>query len=668
METGGDQLSHAQLAALINGTPDDYDIEARRNVDEAARARLRRATLYGSGARAKVPKVKQASKAEKSPFTVMEGYALPVASTALESAVPPGAHMDQFRLVTNPTMMSMNDPDRVFLNSSTMKDGLVVVPGGQPPWYFGNQNKTKPPDSNFATMAASRYGFKGAQAIRQRHVEPYERPTNTRHENTPKFLTGGENHDEWVPPILHAKFNTINGMESPKLWPENTEYPSGYAKKNARPVTSSRYSRETTVVMDQAPPTSFATSNILNRSVERQMLSDYTTMEKDRTYLSLPMTAQQQFHANWDDRLQRDATKTLKVTMNRETPAYEAHTLSDPTDVMRYSGTTAMIVNSQSSEEVKFRARMERSKSTIPYDLRWKKLIVLFRAIKQRLKRDITMEELIFEIASRIRADSTRLGAATIVNRSNFVNILASVPALEGFDTTLFSAIYGVFDPLKKNSIRYVEVIKSLALLDNFEYSTEEKLAVLWDINMTYGQDMSPFDMALTILTTVCGCDADSAVINKLFTTLFKPACYRTSIANEKIPGMASSDADDLEKGMEGDASSTASPIVKQDQVMSALPAYNIINDFLNQRTFVTVVKSCPPLFKKFEECLDARLQACYGKETVRPKAGGEEGASSAGSDFTWILKKKKKIGSKAPTIARRPTIKKDDVASMLQD
>ena len=659
--------TNAKLAILINGPNDEDDAEAKRNIDDAARARLRRATLYGSGARAKVPKVKQASKQEKSPFTVMEGYALPEASTALDSAVPPGAHMDQFRLVTNPTMMSQNDPDRVFLNSSTMKDGLIVVPGGQPPWYFGNQNKTKPPDSNFATMAASRYGFKGAQAIRQRHVEPYERPTNTRHENTPKFLMGGENHDEWVPPILHAKFNTINGMESPKLWPENTEYPSGYAKKNVRPVTSSRYSRETTVVLDQAPTTSFATSNILNRGVERQMLSDYTTMEKDRTYLSLPMTAQQQFHANWDSRLQRDATKTLKVTMNRETPAYEAHTLSDATDVMRYSGTTAMIVNSQSSEEVKFRARMERNKSTIPYDLRWKKVVALFRAIKQRLKRDISMEEVTFEIANRIHANSTRLGAATIVNRSNFVNILASVPALDGFDTKLFSAIFGVFDPLKKNSVRFVEVIKSLALLDNFEYSTEEKLAALWDINMTYGQDMSPFDMALTILTTACGCDADSNEINALFLSLFKPACYRISIASEKIPGIASSDVDDLENMGGGDCS--ASPIVKSDQVMSALPAYNIINDFLNQRTFVNVVKSCSPLFKKFEECLDARLQSCYGKETVRPKGGEEEASASSGSDFSWILKKKKvKIGSKAPTIARRPTIKKDDVAAMLQD
>ena len=255
-----------KLAILINGPSDENDEHEKRRIDEAAYARLRRATLYGSGARAKVPKVKQKSKQEVSPFTVNEGYALPQARTSLDSAVPPGAHMDQFRLVTNPTQKSLNDPDRVFLDSSTMKDGLVIVPGGQPPWYYGNNNKTKPPDSNFATMAASRYGFKGAQSIRQRHVEPYEKPSNTRHEHTPKFLSGGVDYDEWVPQILHTKFNTINGLESPKLWPENTEYPSGYKKK--RPPTSSRYCRETTAVRDDRPSTSQHMSNILNRNKE----------------------------------------------------------------------------------------------------------------------------------------------------------------------------------------------------------------------------------------------------------------------------------------------------------------------------------------------------------------------------------------------------------------
>ena len=136
-------------------------------------------SLWVRCGRAKVPKVRRKKQEEKSPFTVMEPFEMP-GQVALTSAVPPGAHYDQFRQVTNPTALARNDPDRTFIDSTSMKEGLVIVPGGQPPWYFGYQNKTLPPDSNFATMAASRYGFQGAKHIRQRHTEPYERPSNTR--------------------------------------------------------------------------------------------------------------------------------------------------------------------------------------------------------------------------------------------------------------------------------------------------------------------------------------------------------------------------------------------------------------------------------------------------------------------------------------------------------
>jgi hypothetical protein len=44
--------------------------------------------------------------------------------------------------------------------------------------------------------------------------------------------------------------------------------------------------------------------------------------------------------------------------MKREIPVYEAHTLMDPSDLLKYSGTTAMIVHTQTTDELKFRLRM----------------------------------------------------------------------------------------------------------------------------------------------------------------------------------------------------------------------------------------------------------------------------------------------------------------------
>jgi hypothetical protein len=64
---------------------------------------------------------------------------------------------------------------------------------------------------------------------------------------------------------------------------------------------------------------------------------------------------------------------------------YIAHTLMDPTDTMRYSGTTALIVHSQSTEDLKFKILMERMKSSIPYQLRWRQMIIQQRNIKNRL-------------------------------------------------------------------------------------------------------------------------------------------------------------------------------------------------------------------------------------------------------------------------------------------
>lgn len=668
--------------------PDSDELEERARIYRAAQLKLRKATLYCSGARAKVPKVKTRTFDETSPFLLPDSHELPE-MVKLASAVPPGAHMDQFRMVTNPTEIAINDPDRTFINSTSMKEGLILVPGGQPPWYFGNQNKTKPADANYATMAASRYGFKGAQSIRQRHTEPYERPSNTRTIHTPHWLTAEEDvADEWVPPILNATFNTINGYESPKLWPENTMYPHGYPLK--RVPTSHKYRRETTIALhdDDRPRTSSRLSNIFNRSAEKTLLNTYAEMERNHSHKSLPMEMQDQFARNWNEKVDIEANDTLRVTMNRSVPAYEQHTLKDPTDVIKYSGTTAFIVNTQSSEEVKFRNRLERSKEIIPYALRWKKIIVLFKGLRQKMRRDQDMSSIFLEMGIRMRQVASDLGASTILKRVDFMKAIDKVQALEGFDMKLFNAVYGAFDPLKKNIVRFVEILKSMVVLDNFEDSTEEKLMTLWDLNMEFGQDMSPFDIALTCLCNVCGSDQDHKDINELFRTQFKPTCYRLSITTSKIPGISTKK--DIPDNF-GDNSPTAetkdnngeqtpvekkkrrrrrgekepekepekeegSPILKSDQVMSALPAFNIIDNYLNRNTLIDALKACPDLYKKFDSLIDERLSQCYGSTRVKSQSKNETGggATTEGRDFSWLIKKKKIKVGKGQTIARR--------------
>lgn len=62
---------------------------------------------------------------------------------------------------------------------------------------------------------------------------------------------------------------------------------------------------------------------------------------------------------SWNDKVDKLANSTLRINLKEtEKTAYEAHTLMDPSDLMRYSGTTAMIVHTQSTDELKFRLRM----------------------------------------------------------------------------------------------------------------------------------------------------------------------------------------------------------------------------------------------------------------------------------------------------------------------
>ena len=120
--------------------------------ERRAKIRLRKTSLYGAGAKAKIPKVKREIKFNLSPFEVPKINEFHGGSALLQSTAAPTAHSDQYRLVTNNTSASRADPDRIFYTTSSVTEGIVVVE--QPPWYFGNNNKVNPPENNLTTAAS----------------------------------------------------------------------------------------------------------------------------------------------------------------------------------------------------------------------------------------------------------------------------------------------------------------------------------------------------------------------------------------------------------------------------------------------------------------------------------------------------------------------------------
>lgn len=618
----GKQTTNEKLLNIINGKAGDEDDEAYfKQQQDKARNSLRKCVLYGCGARAKIPKVRTRSKRKMSPFQLPATIQDQPDKTKIGSAVPPGAHQDMGKMVQFNTTKSKNDPYRVFMTSSSMDPSIIPI--NQPPWYFGDNNKTKPPDASMIS-AAARYGFRGSKDILQFHTNPYEPPDNTRTQFTPKFLKEGDIINEWVPPILATKHQTINNLESPKLWPQNTEFVTGSRLKQS--PTSANYRKETTVVepLVNRPQTSASLTSLLDKTMtERSTLQDYTKMEMTRMFQSLPMLEQSKFSSTWSSKVEKSANDVLRHTLSREIHPYEPHSLVDDTDVLKYSGSTAIVVRSQSNDECKFRLRLESNFQTLPYESRWKQIEFQFRGITSRLKKEQVMQKAIEEIGSTLRVDATLQGSPTTMRRADFVASLQKMSLFSAFTYKQLILLYNAFDSKGKNAFRFIEYVLLLALLDHPEYSVLEKLNYLWNIYSTYGADLTPMNMALEILCCAASSDSDRIEIEKLFKNEFRGCCYRMSILGSPTKLAMASDFSDMMadiassgKQLQASGSLQVSQTASTFKTDLTVPSqYNISDHFLDRIAFIDVMRRCPKILGLFESQMINRITHLYGQD-----------------------------------------------------
>lgn len=636
------------------------DAEDEENIVEKeikAKVRLRRSSLYGGGARTHIPKVKKTHVlGGESPNIIgnqdVRLDTLPKVKHFDHSA-PPGAHNDQFRIVTNNTTMSANDPDRIFYNSSSMQEGLHNAP--QPPWYYGNNNRIKPADGHLI-MAAGRYGYRGSQNMNQYNVECYEDPEKTRTKHTPEFLDNGDYINEWVPPILATTHQTVNSLETPKLWPDNTQYPTGYSEpsKNNETPTAWIYKRETTVKDKQRPHTA-ENLDRMRRTMKGSKILDDTlercaTRESQNTIRSLPFAKQQNFTQEWADKVSKHANSALRTSMNKEKMPYESHTLVDPSDVMKYSGTTAMIVHTQTTDELKFRLRMtrSRSKNSVPFAQRWHHICHHFKEIQHRLKRKETMELALHETAQMLKAVAIKGGSETSVSRVQFINCCNHNSFFDDSTRKQWSIMFSLFDPMKKNSMRFVEFIAALKLLDEPEQSAAEKLAMLWDVYHEYGLDGTVLDLVQDALYSCCYSMEEMGTMEKIYKEEFRPICYSLSLQTLRSRSPSSCDpststtSPGQEASPEPESEVLPNAIHSTDGVakksMSFMPQYNVCDHFLNRSTFLDVLKKCPTLVSTFDKYLSHKICMIHGTDPRLKDNELELQKLSMVQDFKWIF------------------------------
>mmetsp|Transcript_21521 Transcript_21521/g.31264 ORF Transcript_21521/g.31264 Transcript_21521/m.31264 type:complete len:668 (-) Transcript_21521:206-2209(-) len=658
------QSTNEKLAEFLNKTEIvDEEAEALDQDYKRARNRIRVTSLYGAGARFKTPKTKKKKQTTASPYELYGTFEPSENKFEESSSVAPGAHEDQFRRMRYPTEKSMNDPDRVFYTTTSMTEGIRFHP--QPPWYYGYQNKTKPTDTS-PVMSAARYGYRGSRDIAQYHTEPVVSAEYTKNEHTPDFLACTQAvDDEWAPPIHGSPLNKGYALTSPKLWPENTEYVTGYRKGSA--PSSPLYVRETTVAATQRPYTSPSVAKVkLNTTAEFSLLRQNSKLESRGLLESRPMTQQSLFSSTWKDKLSKNANATLRQTMRKEPPPYEAHTLMDPTDTMRYSGGTAMIVHSSSSEELKFKMHMEMYRTTIPFELRWRQVISLFRTMKSRLKRDQSTDQVILEFAETLRKEAFSHGQKAALLRAQFIKAMSSTEIFEHLLPKQMSLLFSVFDPLKKSIILFVDVIAAFTVLDHPQKYRDDNTALiidLWRLYDYYGDDMQPVVVAESVLTTCCGSDEDHKEIKRLFKDVFRPALYRLAIKHDPIyqtpqarieaeKQLHASNSAPLLSPNSGKATNSRPPmksnplndVVKNKKKhLVVRPVYNIYDAQFDLNMFSRLLEECPEVVEAFNRQLTQRLIQCYGKD---PRDASEEVAdqtTTTDKDFSWILKGKKR-------------------------
>lgn len=633
------EKSSKKLAGTINSR--DYDDEDADRIDslrdEEAKAvlRVKKNAFYGQGSRARIPKVKKKQTDQNaSPFTVLEPIFLPPKSELLSSAVQPGAHQDQYRLVSYPTEKSRMDPDRVFYTTTSLTEGINF--SRQPAWYFGHNNKTKPADSNML-VAANRYGFRGSRDIQQRHTEYYEPPSHTRTEHTPHYLMGNDFVDEWVPPIVAAKYGSVNNIETPKLWPENSEFVTGSAMKRGPSYPS--YNRETTVGQPERPRTSTALNAVMNSAdAAIATLTQSARKELSGEVKCLPLHCKTKFESEWNERVLKTANPTLRQTLRRALPPYEAHTLVDPSDTMRYSGSTALIVHVQTSEEIKFRMRMQRASSMVPYDLKWRLMMQMFKQLKGFVKKDVTASVLIKEVGNALRRQAKISNTPTSVTRLQFITALNRMHCFDVLTDKNHSAVFSVFDPLRHNCVRFAEVVLALGVFDHPLQTVAEKLAYLWELASEFGNDEPPIQLALTVLTCCCASDSERKKIELLFKSDLKPYLYKMAV--ERGGNSTHDTSAEVAEMFSESVPKNANSHRQYHNSAANLYPHNITDQYLTEDTFVEAVEACQRLSAAFDEQLSCRLRALYGKD-ARYEVVEEEEAQQR-RDFSWILDNKR--------------------------
>eukprot|EP01042_Synura_sphagnicola_P004150 gene4150-5238_t len=415
-------------------------------------------------------------------------------------------------------------------------------------------------------------------------------------------------------------------LSTPKLWPENAEYVTGYPKK--KHPTSSTYLNQTTLGSAIHPTSSGSLLYTTNLTLEEESeLVGLTQLERAGSLVSRPLTQQNLFHAKWSEKVGNKSTTSLKDVYSRPSKKPTSrHQLRDPTDKLRYARSTALVLHTQSADVLKYQSRVQRSAADVPHRLKWKQCIVTLAEIRVRLKKDQTVTDVIMDMCMKLHLDSVRHGEGAsgiedVVSRIQFIRSISSVAALERLPTTNHSLLFSVFDPINTNLVKIVDFISAFIVLNNPEESALDKLVTLWRLYERYEHNLPPLDVCGSVLGSCCGDANDRSMINEVFKNKFRPACFRLAVYKESGRSTDAGEGGDqpplspVKTKPEDDVSPERAGRPGHESGAALPPVYNICDEYMCCDMFIEVLKMCPAVVAVFDDQLSARLAECYGRD-----------------------------------------------------
>ncbi|GMH88145.1 hypothetical protein TL16_g11068, partial [Triparma laevis f. inornata] len=540
--------------------------------------------------------------------------------TNSRKAKPRYAHDAMYNVITFP-----NDPNKVFYN---------VTPTGEtpnfPPWYVGHQNTTTKPSDIPST--ANRYGNRGAYAMKLRHIDRNSTRI-TGGGSLPEFLDKIDFTNEWAPKLNAAPHKPNGAMFcSPKDWPENSVYPTGFKKK--APPSSHAYKRETTVLHR---PTTTPDRRLLHTAEidDDETVQMQNSISFDRSQGRVTSTASLiESRASKISFLSRPRTQNMMRIQSEG---------MIPQRNMQYSGNQLIIkpempmVFKEPDPLAVETFNIGRKKAANDHHAnKWSQVTrfikVLFSTSRNLVVFDPTPVYLSgvnnLDIVMHEFKAMTRFNKhATLIYRDQFIQAVTS--KVDGMSQSMANSLFSAFDVAKKNCVHYATVLACSLIISKPDQSSLDCLTELWRLYEVHKGSYMAMDNACDILGLVCNSLEEMELMEKTLKKEFRPTCYRLAASatphgeqpiekpKKKMPRVT---FNKFKKNGQDPAASIKKELEKAP-LRPTTTTFNLCNGIMDQRTFVAACRESPRTVGMFEEMRNRLLTHGVAKMAAPKKS-----------------------------------------------